>query len=80
MFNRLVKTARPFLLAVALLVVPFAVDTSDTQGLSVRPATACAQATDCAFAWFRICSTYHGDHWFYKCVQGCDDEGDEEEN
>ncbi|MXW16977.1 MAG: hypothetical protein F4139_09250 [Gemmatimonadetes bacterium] len=71
------KAVRALTLAVALLAVPFVVDANPnaqgTTSFSVRPAAACAQATECSFHLLKICSTIRQDHRFYRCTKGCDE-------
>ena len=68
----LVKTVRPFLLAVALLGVPFVVDTpSATQGASLRLAAACA-ASECKKDDEYACELAGMPLVGYKCTRGCD--------
>ena len=71
----LVKTARTFVLAVALLGVPFVVDMpTETKGLSVNVNAACADPSECASSVRHICRLGDDNFRRYKCSRGCDAE------
>lgn len=74
------KAARVLALAATLLAAPALVDKpAEALGLDVRPTVACAQATECTFSLFKVCSTHHDDVWFYRCSKGCGPPPAEEE-